>query len=95
MIKAFGNPVPRYIHIDEEKHTISFTIQEGPIKEVGVNGCQIEDVIESVKEFLEVANIAISCRENKMAIMKLDESLLWLMKRRIDREKRGVEGKML
>jgi hypothetical protein len=33
------------------------------------------------------------CRENALAITKLDEALLWLEKRTRDRVARGVEGK--
>ena len=32
------------------------------------------------------------CRENSMAITKLEEALLWLRKRTMGREQRGVEG---
>lgn len=33
-----------------------------------------------------------SCRENAMAITKLEEALLWLRKRTMGRENRGVGG---
>jgi len=32
------------------------------------------------------------CRENAIAITKLEEALLWLNKRTMDRERRKVEG---
>jgi hypothetical protein len=35
------------------------------------------------------------CRENSIAITKLEEALMWLNKRTADRVKRGVEGKNL
>jgi hypothetical protein len=35
------------------------------------------------------------CRENAIAITKLDEALLWLNKRTSDRVKRNVEGKQI
>ena len=35
------------------------------------------------------------CRENALAITKLDEALLWLEKRTTDRVARNVEGKHL
>jgi len=34
------------------------------------------------------------CRENSLAITKLEEALMWLERRTANREKRGVEGKM-
>ncbi len=78
--------------IKVEGNTISFTIQDGPIKEVGVNGCQIDDMIEMSKEIIEGFNKNFPCRENSMVITKLDEALLWSLKRKMDREKRNVEG---
>lgn len=79
-----------FITIEGSK--VTFQIQEGPIKEVGVNGCQIDDVIEFAKNTIEGFNKSYPCRENSVVITKLDEALLWLMKRKMDREKRGVEG---
>lgn len=75
-----------------EPSSVTFTIQSGPVKEFGTTGCQIDSVIEWAKEFVELRNKAFPCRENAMVITKLDEALLWLSKRRIDREKREVEG---
>jgi hypothetical protein len=72
--------------------TVKFTVQSGPIKEFGVNGCQIDDVIEWAKQTIEGFNKAFPCRENSLVITKLDEALLWLAKRKMDREKRNVEG---
>ncbi len=75
-----------------EISTVSFQIQSGPIKEFGENGCQIDDVIEWAKERIEEFNKAFPCRENSLVITKLEEALLWSMKRKMDREKRQVEG---
>ena len=72
---------------------VTFKLQDGPIKEVGVNGVQIDDVIEWVKTVIEGFNARFPCRENSMIVTKLDEALLWSLKRKLDREKRGVEGK--
>lgn len=67
--------------------------QEGPIKEHGVNGVCNEDLIAMVICRLEHFNQSeFSCRDNSMAITKLEEALLWLRKRTIGRENRGVEG---
>ncbi len=75
-----------------EKSTVEFTIQSGPVKEFGANGCQIDDVISWAKDKIEEFHKNFPCQENHMAITKLDEALLWLIKRKIDREKRAVEG---
>jgi hypothetical protein len=67
--------------------------QEGPIKECGVNGVCNEDLIAMVICRLEhFQKSPYSCRENALAITKLEEALLWLRKRTIGRENRGVEG---
>lgn len=67
--------------------------QEGPIKENGVNGVMNEDLIAMVICRLDHFNQSeFSCRENSMAITKLEEALLWLRKRTMGREQRGVEG---
>lgn len=78
--------------IHGEVSSVRFQIQSGPIKEFGVNGCQIDDVIAWAKEKIEEFNKAFPCRENSLAVTKLDEALLWLMKRKLDREARKVEG---
>ena len=75
-----------------EESSVKFTIQSGPIKEFGENGCQIDDVIKWAKEKIEGFQKAFPCRENAIVVTKLDEALLWLMKRKLDREARQVEG---
>lgn len=67
--------------------------QEGPIKECGVNGVCNEDLIAMVICRLEhFQKSEYSCRENGFTITKLEEALMWLRKRTINREYRGVEG---
>ena len=67
--------------------------QEGPIKECGVNGVMNEDLIAMVITRLEhFQKTQFACRENALAITKLEEALLWLRKRTMAREKRNVEG---
>lgn len=67
--------------------------QEGPIKECGINGVTDEDLILIVIDrFQHFQQSEYACRENAVAITKLEEALLWLSKRREERERRGVEG---
>lgn len=67
--------------------------QEGPIKENGVNGVCNEDLIAMVICRLEhFQKSQFSSRDNATAITKLEEAMLWLRKRTIGRENRGVEG---
>lgn len=81
-----------FIYIRNDKNSISFTIQNGPIREVGLNGCQVDTIIETAKIIIEGLNKNFPCRENAVAITKLDEALMWLDKRKKAREKRNVEG---
>lgn len=81
-----------FIYVRHDVNSISFTIQNGPIKEVGVNGCQVDEMIYAAKLIIEGLNKNFPCRENSMAITKLDECLMWLKKRKDDRIKREVEG---
>ena len=81
-----------FVYVRHDVNSISFTLQSAPIGEVGVNGCQVDTIIEAAKLMLERLNSKLSCRENAIAITKLDEALMWLNERTKKRIKRGVEG---
>ena len=67
--------------------------QKGPIKENGINGVANEDLLAMVIDRLQsFQESEYKCRENAVAITKLEEALMWLRKRTQDREDRGVEG---
>lgn len=71
--------------------------QDGPLgrgdERLDPNGAFVETVIAAAKQRIEYYNSTqFSCRENSMAITKLDEALMWLNKRTADREAREVEG---
>jgi hypothetical protein len=70
---------------------ISF--QRGPIREFGVNGVQNEDLIAICIDRLQhFQKGPYACRENAIALTKLEEASMWLEKRTNDRKARGVEG---
>lgn len=81
-----------FIYVRHDVNSLAFTIQNGPIKEVGKNGCQVTDVIAVAKHIIEELNKKFPCRENAMTITKLDEALMWQKKRTDDRIARDVEG---
>ena len=81
-----------FIYVRHDKNSLAFTIQNGPIKEAGKNGCQVEDVIAVAKHMVEQLNAKFPCRENAMMITKLDEAIMWSKKRTQDRKARNVEG---
>lgn len=82
----------KFIYVRHDKNSISFTVQNGPIKEVGLNGCQVDEIIAVAKAIITGLNEKFPCRENAVAITKLDEAIMWLKKRKEDRENRHVEG---
>ncbi len=81
---------------NSRKPTEIFThiyFQEGPIKENGVNGIHNEDLIAIVLDRLEgFQSGEFRCRENAIAITKLEEAMLWLNYRTQLRINAGVEG---
>lgn len=94
-----GGACHQYIvreHIEDgvtNQYFANVNFQNGPIKENGINGCHNEDLIAIVIDRLQgFQSGSFSCRENAIAITKLEEALLWLNKRTQDRINRGVEG---
>lgn len=90
--RTYANIEGRPIFVDDDQNLIAFKIQNGPVKEVGVNGCQVEDVVAVAKHIVEQLNTKFPCRENAMMITKLDEAIMWSKKRTADRQARQVEG---
>ena len=67
--------------------------QNGPIKEVGVNGVMNEDLIAILIDRIRGFQSGdYACRDNAIALTKLEEALMWLRNRTNEREARGVEG---
>jgi hypothetical protein len=75
-----------------EGNKLTFEIQDGPIKEVGVIGCQVTDALEYFNEVYKSLNAAFACRENALTITKIEEALHWQDARTKDRIRRSVEG---
>lgn len=76
---------------------IDITWQNGPVVVVDghrtPNGAFVEGVIKAAIGRLEYYNSTeFRCRENSLAITKLEEALHWCHHRTADRERRGVEG---
>jgi hypothetical protein len=67
--------------------------QNGPIKESGINGCHQEDLLAIVIHRLQSFQAGeYACRENALALTKLEEAMHWLNHRTTARQDRGVEG---
>jgi len=85
--------IPNNTKYVEPRVLAEINFQEGPIKECGVNGVANEDLINMVICRLEgFQKSEYACRENALAITKLEEALMWIRKRTVGRENRGVEG---
>jgi len=84
--------VRKFVNINHDENTITFKMQNGTIKEAGVNGCQVDTIIEAAKKIIYGLNKNAPCNENELAINKLDMALQHLKERTRDRERRGVEG---
>ena len=73
------------------EHRILF--QNGPIAEAGVNGISNEALLAIVEDRLGGFQYGpYACRENAIALTKIQEAMMWLQKRTRDRVARGVEG---
>ena len=56
------------------------------------NGTTLEEMLRVSIERLKDLNGRFGCRENSIAITKMQEALMWLEERTKDRIARGVEG---
>ena len=67
--------------------------QNGPINEVGVNGITHEALLAILIDRMEHFQAGpYACRENALALTKLQEAQMWLLERTRGRMVRGVEG---
>lgn len=90
LVNALPSNKNPFVVVDAQK--VSFSIQSGPINEVGVNGCDATDIIKYSIELYRSFNKAFPCRENSITMTKLEEALHWQEARTRDRESREVEG---
>lgn len=80
------------ISICHSQNMISFKIQKGPVKEAGVNGCQVDTIIAAALRIIEGLNEKFPCEENGKAIEHLAGALEALNDRKNNRIARNVEG---
>jgi len=82
----------RFVTVDHSAKSITFHLQNGPIKEVGVNGCQVDTLIAAAHKIIHGLNNNYPCKENSRCLMHLDKAMGELGRRTIRREAAGVEG---
>ncbi len=89
------------IHADESHITLGDGVtvtcdvrfQNGPIAEAGVNGISQEALLAIVEDRLKCFQAGpYACRENAIALTKIQEAMQWLHHRTRERMARGVEG---
>ena len=88
-LQLAANEVPEDFVIRECLHV---KFQSGPVKEHGVNGVQVEDVLAVALDRIRFLNGKQACRENACAITNIEQGLHWLEQRTKKRQQLGVEG---
>lgn len=88
----WNHPVGNFIEINDAHSAITFKIQNGPVKKKGINGCQVDQLLETARLMLDGLNKKVPAKETACAITKIEEAMMWLEKRTKDRTARGVEG---
>jgi len=73
--------------------SVILEFQNGPINEVGVNGITHEALLAIIIDRLQCFQSgSFACRDNELALTKLQEAQFWLLNRTRSRMERGVEG---
>jgi hypothetical protein len=73
---------------------VRIAFQNGAINEHGVNGITQEALLAIVMDRLQSFQRGpFACRENALALTKVEEAQHWLFSRTLARMQRGVEGK--
>lgn len=81
-----------YIEKINDKKVLEIKFQTGGTATKEKNGIFIEDLLIVAYAKLKEYNDQIPCRENSIALAKIEESILWLTKRKLERKYRGVYG---
>lgn len=81
-----------YIEKINDKKVLEIKFQTGGAATTEKNGIFIEDLLIVAYAKLKEYNDQLPCRENSIALTKIEESILWLTKRKLEREHRGVYG---
>lgn len=80
------------IEHDDPELGLVIQFQHGTVKENGINGVQNEQVLGLLLVRMRALNARQPCRENSLAITKMEEALMWLEHRTKLRQEQGVEG---
>ncbi len=87
---SVGNPSAAQ---DDAEDSCVILFQNGPIADAGVNGVTHEALLAIVADRLRSFQAGpYACRENALALTKIEEAQHWLQHRTLARMRRGVEG---
>lgn len=84
-----------YLSDDVKQNCLHIKFQVGGLKDHNManrNGVFIEDLLIAAYAKLNEYNKKLPCRENSLALAKIEEAILWLDARTEDRKRRGVLG---
>lgn len=74
------------------KEVLRVKFQTGGTATTERNGVFIEDLLIVAYSKLADYNRGLPCRENSLALTKIEEAIMWLANRKVERESRGVYG---
>lgn len=89
-----GNPAGGFVY----GNGLDIRWQNGPLGRVGTeervepNGAFVETVLKAVQQRIEYYQTSFPCRENALAITKIEEAIHWLNARTARRIAENVEG---
>lgn len=90
-----GAPTTYQVTVPAGPNT-TLNFQNGLVSEVGVNGVTNEALLAIVLDRLQAFQKgSFACRENALAITKIEEALMWLLWRTSRRIAAGTEGTKL
>ncbi len=75
-----------------DKKVLDVKFQHGGTATTEKNGVFIEDLLIVAYTKLNEYNKELPSRENSLALTKIQEAILWLNSRKVERESRGVYG---
>lgn len=75
-----------------DTNSLHLTFQNGPVKENGKNGVQVDTLLHIAHRIIFGLNQKFPHPENESALLHITEALQALGRRKKEREARGVEG---
>jgi hypothetical protein len=92
-VAVLAEPASAVVGCQSSYDSATILFQNGPISEKGVNGITQEVLLAIVADRLRSFQAGpFACRENALALTKIEEAQHWLQQRTLSRMRRGVEG---